>query len=271
MSIGETREQLISEIKTTLLAVFVDVPVTDVAVELEQVAGFFQGLAICNLLLFGDCDRFYANLARSGQTRRYFLSRCRTEGVTASYHLAISRWESFLDAVAAGQLELASEIVALSTEDLVADGEYEEDFCYVAILQRFVLSGGKADASALVPLLERFAKCLEGKESPRYNLLRALFLRDAEAYAEGFETLIGQRVLEIQRDRKTVKSAALTFEPRSRVFVEGVALLRLGHGLGFPMHKEYSICPSIALQPPTRPIPEDIYVEIDAERLRHRS
>ena len=56
------------------------------------------------------------------------------------------------------------------------------------------------------------------------------------------------------------------FVPRSEVFVEGLALLRLAERLGFELRDDYPMCPGIARLRPGKPFPDDMFPEIEAAR-----
>lgn len=263
--LAEVREELIETIQYDLSIVAEDYPASEVGETYEQLALAFQALGICNVLLYASADRLYENLIRSGHTRRAFLVKCRQEGNASSHQLAISRWESFFDAVAGEDLPLAREIVALSSTAWVSSGEYEDDFCYVRFLHQLVAGGSAADRDALRSTLERCAAVLDGEASPRWEVCGALYARDAARFEESFQGLLAAREAEVDALRSTPRAADPGFAPRSTVFVEGLALLRIAEAMGIPVQREYPMCPSLARLPRTAPPPIDVYPEIRRE------
>lgn len=263
--LAELREELIEGIQEELSIVAGDYPAAESGGAYEQAAEWLQALGICNLLLYASADRFYENLIRSGHTRRAFLQKCRDEPDPSNHRLAISRWESFFDAVAAEDLPLAREIVALSPAEWVRTGEYEDDFCYVRFLHQLVVGGSTADREVLRSTLERFAAVLDGEASWRWEVCGALYARDAARFEESFQALLASREAEMSALRSTPRAADPGFVPRSTVFVEGLALLRIAEAMGIPAQREYPMCPSLARLPRTAPPPIDVYPEIRRE------
>lgn len=266
MSLVENREELIESIQDSLSVLLNPIAIRKAGKELEDAALHFQALGVCNLLLFADANRLYENLVKSGHTRRYFLHKSRQEGNEADYQLAISRWDSFLDVVAAGHFALARDIVALSSDTWVASGEYEDDFCYRHFLHQFIMPPEPLREQHLADDLGRWQLWLEDQTSSRLACCTALLARDGASFAAAFDELIATQLAKVAEQRRTVAAADITFLPRSQVFVEGLALLRLAERLGFSLRQDYPLCPALARLPAVRPFPEDLFVEIEAER-----
>jgi len=104
----------------------------------DDLALQFEGLALCRLFENADQAAFAESMARSGQSRRFFLRRSRQESNLDDRHLALSRTRSILDALIAGALPLAREIAALSTETWNPTWEYEDDHCFYLLLHTIV-------------------------------------------------------------------------------------------------------------------------------------
>jgi hypothetical protein len=268
MSLAETRAELVESLQDNLSVLLNPIAIADAGVELEEAALWFEALGICNLLIFADADRFYENLVKSGHTRRYFLQKSRQEGNTADYQLAISRWDSFLDVLVVGHFALARDIVALSGDSWVAGGEYEDDFCYRHFLHRFVMPPSPERDAVLQATLERWQAWLDGKDSSRLDCCKALLARDGQAFADAFHLRIVERQAEVARHRKMAIAADIAFLPRSQVFIEGLALLKLAERLGFSLRPDYPLCPALARIPPSKPLPDDLFPELEAARAQ---
>ena len=266
MSLVETREELLESLKANLLVLPVPAAIAAIGGELEECATWFQALGVCNLLLYADTDRFYENLLRSGHTRRYFLRRSLEEGNTDDYQLAISRWDSLIDVVAAGDFRLAREIVALSLSAWVPIGEYEDDFLYRYFLHQFVAPPGAQRDAQLGEALTRWNAWLSGQPSARLDCCAALLAHDAKAFDAAFVSLVASRQAEVAKQAKMALAADIGFEPRSKIFVEGLALLRMAHTIGLLVRPDYPLCPALARAAPTKPFPDDIYPELERER-----
>ncbi len=261
-NLQEIRQNAIEQIKENVAVVASGAPMSSMGQPFEETSSLFQVLACCNLLLSMDYDAFSRNLFFSGCTRRYYLDRSRTEENKESYHLATSRTEAFFDAVVSRHDALASDIVRLSPDDWIPDGEYEEDYCYTAFLHH--QSFEAADIDRLVPgrLLDRFEEVLEGDSSPRLDVCRAFFNDDAVGFAESFERLLRAHDVWIQ-ENENVLGYSPVYLIRCRLFIEGLALLALAERAGFQTEREYRFCPSIARLPVDAAWPKDIYEEID--------
>jgi len=266
MSLQETREELIDSLQGGLSVLMNSVPIRSVGGDLEEAAGWFQALGICNLLLFADTDRFYENLIHSGHTRRYFLRKSREQANTDDYQLAISRWDSFIDVVAAGSFRLAREIVAASVAVWLPGGEYEDDYLYRLFLHQFIGPPGPQRDAQLHATLDAWRTWLSGQPCTRLDCCVALLKGDSGAFDTAFVDLIAQRQAQVAKEAKMVLAADIAFEPRSRIFIEGLALLRLAQALRFTLRPDYPLCPAIARAAAVKAPPIDIYPEIERER-----
>jgi hypothetical protein len=226
---------------------------------IEDTATYFQALGSCNLLLNMDLAGFGKNLVYSAFARRWFLKWSRAEGNDRDEHLAISRSESFFDAVAAGAIAVAREIVDLSPDAWIADGEYEDDFYYFFFLHRFIQRYRQTDPGLLSPILAQFGRALEGGDSSRLDICKAFAMNDGAAFGAAFEALINahEEVVYVTDDP--------TAEPRRNIFVEGLALLRIAERVGFVTESDYRYCPGTARLVNVPSLPEDIFAVIDRQ------
>ena len=97
-----------------------------------------RSLAIMCLVTKGDPLLFGQNLTRSGRVRLAYLQRLRREGAEHEHDGASARIDGLMDALAASDLALASEIVTASPTTWLRDDEYEDDFCHAQLIQRLV-------------------------------------------------------------------------------------------------------------------------------------
>ena len=262
MSIVDNRLELIDLIQANLAIVASGDPVEELGTSFETLTECFQALGICNLLLTMQPAGFHRNLFFSGCTRRYFLRRDQDEPRTMIRHRAISRTDAFFDAIAAGAMDVATEIARLSPDNWIPSGEYEDDFCYHAFLHHFVSGLPQPAAARQDELLERFAAALEGASSPRLNVCQALRTRDAETFHAAFADLLDERSAEYA-ERKQQSAVDMTIEPRYSIFVEGLALLWIAAQIGIPVDSEYPGCPSIAALARGSTREPDIFDDID--------
>jgi len=230
----------------------------------ETLSVHFEALGICHLFEFANTDELRENLVRSGQGRRYFLQRSRLEGNDGDRHLALGRTRAFLDALVAGSLPLARDIADLSNEIWNPRWEYEDDFCFYLFLHRIVKQPDPFPTPETHALLERFERSLEGGESTRYEVCKALGARDAVAFADALDALIKeeQARIEVERESTAVHEGDIVFWATSRISIEGLALLQVAGLLGVRGEREFELCPSLARLPPTEQRFQDLFEEI---------
>jgi hypothetical protein len=217
----------------------------------EEAAEALRAHAILRLLVDANPDGFSNDLVMSAQARRGWLRRC-ARHQHADYFLALSRSGSMLDAVAANDLPLAAEIFALSPVSFRQGDEYPDDFWW----QRFVglLVSGAAPGEVETSL-EALAIETEGKGA-RLSVGKALRTYDDEAFGEAFEALLAERKAE-NEDDASLAEEQVEFAVGSKVFIEGVAILRLARQAKISFQSEYPMCPALALLPSKPATPPD--------------
>jgi hypothetical protein len=212
-----------------------------------------RALAIMALVVGGSTDSFCHNLIRSGLGRLAYLKRLQASGQRSDHHWCSARYEPFLDALAAGDFALAREIIALSPSEFRDGHEYEDDYSYAQILSCWVAQPSRD--SEVPGLLDRFAQYVEDQPNARLAVCRALAARDQTAFDEAFADVLLARDLEIE----AAKTRGQLEEPHvvalRRVFVEGLAILRMAELRGLSTEREYRYCPSLAREPMRMPFP----------------
>jgi hypothetical protein len=218
----------------------------------SQLSFKFRSIAIMALLVEADTDLFYHNLIRSAKVRESYLLRMKDEAIDKDYDIASGRYEPVLDAMAAGDLELARTIARLSPKTWQQEYEYEDDYCYAQILHGLIQDNPPQDE--FLPILEQFEKVLEA-ESARFNLSKALVDKNQSDFDEGFDLLLEEREIEIKEEEKRGKLEDPVALAQTYIFVEGLAILRLAEIRGLKTQPEYELCPSLARVPMITPFP----------------
>lgn len=213
----------------------------------------FRVLAIGHLLVRGEPDSWYHNLIRSGRARLTYLRRLEAAGVTDDHHQVAGRFHPLLDAVAAADFALAREIASASPSDWREGREYEDDFCYAAFLHEIIQPDPAADR--MEAFLGRLQEWLGALSSPRLDVARALAAKDQDGFEEAFDWMLDTRAEEIETNREKGELETPEVDAERRVFVEGLALLRLAGLRGLETQKEYRFCPSLARVPMRTPFP----------------
>lgn len=260
MKLRDARTEILELLKEQLSIIAGGYPAAKLGEVFEDVAKCFQAIGCANLLISADAEGFHRNLIWAGFTRRHFLNRSLAERSADDFHLARSRCESFFCTIAAGDILLAREIGDLSAQRWLPDGEYEDDFSYHLFLS-LVING--SDAPACASALERLEGSLRGAPPTRLDICRAIHARSSADFEAAFGALLDAHLQWVEEGR-SLFSDDVTFAPRSYVFVEGLALMRLAEQLQIgPREREYPLCPSIARVNPLRARPDDLLVEIE--------
>ena len=230
MDLAIVHHELVIDIQDALLSVAFNVgPISEVGGVFDDMCKQLQALGICHLMEFANLDEFHQNLTRSAHARRYYLWRSRSEGVTDDRFLALTRTESTLDAIAAGQVGLTRQIADYSIDAWRADWEYEDDYCYYALLHELIRRPQDFGAAPTRLLLNRFDHALEGAESPQRDACVALADRDVSALCEALERLCAAEeerndaAREGIGDTKAMSRVCLECRPSSRSSRRGPA------------------------------------------------
>src|SRR6185369_13174935 len=101
----------------------------------------------------------------------------------------------------------------------------------------------ETEARALLP---RFERALDGADSARLVVCRSILDRDQLGFDESFEALLAEREAQIRDDKERGQTEEPPVIAQRRVFVEGVALLRIAERFGLTTQAEYRFCPLLA-------------------------
>ncbi len=218
-----------------------------------DVSGKFRALGIIVLLVKSNADLFFHNLIRSANARLRYLQRLRDAGIRTDHHQASGRVDAVIDAIAANDFERARAIVALSLTDFHAGHEWVDDYCWAQLVHGLIPQTPAVIDSAA--LLEQFALYQGSDPSGRLEIARALHANDQDQFDEAFEGLLLERELQIKEAVEDGQLEQPETMANRRVFVEGLAILRLAETRGLKTQAEYRFCPSLARVPMREPFP----------------
>ena len=226
----------------------------------EGLVDSFQGLAICNLLQPYDAEQFRTDLVFAAGARRQFLQLCQRDAAAPAAR-ALSRTEALFCAVAARDDALAGDLVRLGPAEWVADAEYEDDFCYHALVSHAATPEAARPLPPPDVLLGRAAAVLDGGTTPRLEAAAALAGGDAGRFRLAFDDLLVERAAWADEMVPHQGDQPL-FVAARHVFVEGLALLALADVRGWPMPDAYVFCPELARLAPTDALPRDLFADV---------
>jgi hypothetical protein len=173
-------------------------------------------------------------------------------------HLCASRAFSFIDGLVAGDLQTAQEIAKLLPRQHEPRIEYEDDFLFYHCL-RLILQARPPQRAHLEEVMARWRTVLAGSEDPYLDACQALSALDAGALSQSLEYLVEERRREFTRGRQDQSIDLETQLTEGRIFLKGLALLRLASMCSIETLGEYSLMPAIARPPLGRipPPPDD--------------
>jgi hypothetical protein len=219
-----------------------------------ELSGKFRALAIMQLLIEGSSDLFLHNLIRSGRARELYLQRLAQENVSDQHHQVSGRYRPLLSSIAAGDLDRARRIDALSSPEFRDGHEYEDDYCYAKLLAHLLTDSAREDARSAV-WTDQFEAWLDGASHVRLQLCRALLERDQDKFDSAFEGLLQDHELSIEADRARSQHEDDQVRAERLVMIEGLAILRLARRQGLETADEYRYCPALARAPMSVPFP----------------
>ncbi len=155
--------------------------------------------------------------------------------------------------------EVYEEVEQYSPISWNPEGEYEDDFAYHLFLHQLMKGAPPSEREAALRQLDT---SLGGAASPRLEVCQALHDGALEGFESALEAVIDSHAAE-QDDVRARSADIPTFEPRSRLFIEAFALLRIAANAGLqPAERDYRLCPVLGRVTPLRDRPDDIFAEM---------
>ena len=204
----------------------------------ELVCRAYRVRGICRLFLEGLPGPLHADLQNSGKTFLQYLKSARDD------ELVTSKGTPFFDSIAGNDFETARQIAAHSRHTWNNDEEYEDDFLYVDFLMKhFFMDGGEDE---IEKILQKFADLVGDESSPRLDVCQAFVNRDGQAFDEALGDLILEYQAYYQEGFSRDEILEEVWATEGHLFIEGLALIRMGELLKMPVQKEYAHIPSMA-------------------------
>ena len=215
-----------------------------------DLARMYRRLGCAELLGESDADSFFLCLFRAADLYLQLLEQPGARRVPDPYSLARGRAEPLLDALALGDVELAVRIDARSEKAFHEGMEYEEDFWFFTLLPKLAVAG--TQPQELHGGLEQMKQALRGIAYPRYDVLRALAGGDSKGFERALKALTAAWEAEMKRESGSGQGNPYALSTEARVFVEGVALVRVARARGLRTGSKYRLIPPAALAPPRK-------------------
>lgn len=262
MDLARASAAALEEIEDHILVVAAGHPIVGHGEMFQELCFAFQGRAIFFLLGEMNLTHYRWNLERSVQARRFYLRKLREQGGDDSVFTALSRTESLFAAIATDDLTSAQELRTLSSQSWMPDGEYEEDYCYYALVN--AVAAGENDSA--VQHFRQMATVLDGLQDARLAVCET-FLENRQAdfwlaFDEFVDELHERAVIAHDDGRLVGEPWLAAFQ---HVSIEAIGWLKLADAKGFqPPEPEYRMCPSVALRLSKGDQAPDIFLELES-------
>jgi hypothetical protein len=214
-------------------------------------------LGLCALLRDADTSRFATCLCKSGQARLQLLRLAAAGQPIPPKVLCVSKDVGFTAALAVGAIQTASAIAAHSPAAHVDGWEYEDDFLFYRFLQ--LMLGAPADGDVLQRLLARWREVLQGEELPHAQACEALLTRDEKRFALAMDAVIDRRRDSLRKYKRELDFDREVDATEGKVFVDGLALVKLAEVRGLQVPARYEMLPRLALNARCGSLPEDAW------------
>lgn len=198
----------------------------------------FRRRAIADFLLECRVEALYLGLHKSAAAFAHHLTT-----VASDEQKETSKSQPLFDAIACADWATALAIAKASRATRNMALEYEEDFLYVWFVVQYLK---EEPFDVLRAIVERLGEIVVDRQ-PQLDVCQALLARDAGGFGDALE-----RMIDAHRARWADRLAAgLASDEEVAVeaplFIEGMALLRLGERAGFPAISDYPLIPSLAM------------------------
>ncbi|OJH37382.1 Imm49 family immunity protein [Cystobacter ferrugineus] len=222
------------------------------------VALMYHRLALCEMLADVRVDRFQVLLCKSALVRIHLMRLAASGKAAHPLTTCASQNFSFVDAITAGQLDLAVELARLTSDRHEPRSEYEDDFLLHRFMQKRLLHLHAGEDHDFQSLMDRWERIVEGEHAPYFDVCRALLQRDGEGFHDALLAVIEERGRLFRQKDVYPEDARRT---DGALFMNGLALLRLAELNGMPTQREYPNIPHFARLPVSKlPLPLDSWM-----------
>ncbi|MCP3143955.1 immunity 49 family protein [Pyxidicoccus xibeiensis] len=204
-------------------------------------------MGLCALLKEADTEAFAAHLCKAGQARAHLLSLAASGSELLPEFLCVSEDVGLSAALAAGDVRTATRLAALSPREHFAELEYEDDYLFFRVLHLLLL--GPEERRLQEKALARWREVVGSDIPPELEVCQALVERSGPDFARAFDELIVDRKRAMKDYRKQVDSDEEILATEGKVYVDGLAILRIAELRELPTRSAYDLIPRIARVP----------------------
>lgn len=246
MSLRESVAEIATMLQSDIELVRALPPIERVGPVCDDLCTHYRIVAGCALLSDGDTDAYAAALTCSGHVRHHLLTRHAEKPSLRNPYFAAGNSAGLFDALAAGNVDMATVIADLSPREWWEGNEYAEDF-YFAHFFHLLLWQPQGSHPELASTLERLRAAFADDECARVGICTALMSRDQAGFEASFDKLLDERDTELVEEADRFWSdGKIGFRVMSRLHTEALAILNVADLRGLATEREYRYCPALA-------------------------
>ncbi|WP_164009785.1 Imm49 family immunity protein [Pyxidicoccus trucidator] len=228
------------------------------AEDLSTIAFSYRILGLCALLRDMDGERFARLLRKSGLARLHLLRQVASETQPPDQVLAISKDTGFVAALAAGDLDTATRIAERSPDTFLEGIEYEEEFLFFHFQQRLLRT--PRDEASLWGTLDRWTRVVEGEPTVYLAVCQALLEANEAAFCSALGEVLKTRKESLRKYRKQLDFDRELDATEGKVYLNGLALVRLAQSRGVVVPQRLELIPRPAREASCPALPEDAWL-----------
>lgn len=219
----------------------------------------FHILAAATLLVDANVEKFFLHLSRCAENGLRLLTLLGRRGLAL---LPASHDIPLLAALAAGDWARAAAIVQHSADQRDrAASEYEDEFLWARALQLLAVEGG--DGRVLGEALDRLEALDPAGYGDRIAVARAIAARDGEQLEEAIGKAAQAYAQVTEKRAAAFGTPVRKFAAHRHLWLEGLALLRLGERAGLRVKQQLRYCPRLARSAMPTPYQGDFAIRIE--------
>lgn len=213
---------------------------------LLEICKMYRCIGCGSYLMDLSKDAFANNLFFSAKSYLYILQKVKSKELPD--HLGWrSKGDAWFDVIAIGAKQLAMEMSAYSAVYCNEDqGEIEEDFLYFKLIEGLYLEA--LSENEIDQTIGQFEKACEGGDSNRYQVVKALCHGNATVFDQMFHDMIDNWKYDNAQDLKIGRLNPYYYTTFGKIFIEGLALIKIAKILDFPTRLEYPFIPADVIQ-----------------------
>lgn len=207
----------------------------------------YRALAICELMIDANTDRFFGFLRKGAYLRLYFLSKIENDNHPKAFNLTSKvHFLFFICAVIAEDFNTLIALAKFAPSKHNPDYEYEDDFLHHLFLYRLALSIFASEPFDSESIIKRWEFVLEGGTDYSLDICKSMIEHDPNKFDTALTNLIIERKEKIEDWKKDYSMHPDIRVMESHIFFRGLALTKLAEQSGMAIDNEYELMPSLS-------------------------